>query len=77
MTRCWVCGHEMDDNETLYPMPVYDLKPEEKRYDVMGHIMCWDCFSTLVGGLNIGIFTLRNRHITLNRGVTNTETTEN
>lgn len=68
MCKCWVCGAEIADNETLYPMPVYDLKPEERKYDVMGHVMCWHCFSALVSGMNVAIFLLRHEGLRLDRG---------
>lgn len=68
MCKCWVCGAPIADNETLYPLPVYDLKPDERQYSVMGRVMCWNCFSTLVSGTNVAIFLLRHESLQRDRG---------
>ena len=53
-------------------MPVYDLKPGERKYDVMGRVMCWSCFSALVSGMNVSIFLLRHESLRLDRGESST-----
>lgn len=68
MTKCFSCGAEIADNEVLYPMPVYDLDLENKKYTAMGRVMCWTCFSSIAGGMNGAIYMIRHRNIFCDRG---------
>lgn len=75
MCNCWACGAEIRDDEVIYPLPVYDLKPDERAYTAMGHVFCWDCFSALAGAVNAGIFLIRHPELRINRGEKKKEAT--
>ena len=68
MTKCYACGCEINENEPIYPMPVYDIDTDKRQYKAMGYVMCWECFSSLAMGLNMAIFTIRNRKLFCNMG---------
>ena len=68
MCRCYVCGKELSDTDTLYPMPVYNVDLDNKKVDAMGYMMCWDCCSILAMGINSAIFNLRNKDFFCSRG---------